>query len=100
MTDDWQLNKSGVPSVDRVNGSPTSHAGHERIRLMDSNAFQLQLATMPAIDDILRDGARRALQAAIEREVEEYIERNSRHLDENGHRLVVRNGHHPARKIQ
>jgi putative transposase len=67
---------------------------------MDSNAFQLHLATLPAIDDILRDGARRALQAAIEREVEEYIERNSQHRDENGHRLVVRNGHHPARKIQ
>jgi len=67
---------------------------------MDSNAFQLGLATVPAIDDILRDGARRALQAAIEREVEDYIERNSGHLDENGHRLVVRNGHHPARKIQ
>jgi transposase-like protein len=67
---------------------------------MDSNAFQLHLATVPALDDILRDGARRALQAAIEREVEEYIERNSQHRDEHGHRLVVRNGHHPARKIQ
>ena len=66
---------------------------------MDSNAFQLHLATVPVIDDILRDGARRALQSAIEREVEEYIERNSRCLDERGHRLVVRNGHHPARKI-
>jgi hypothetical protein len=60
----------------------------------------LGLAIAPAIDDILRDGARRALQAAIEREVEEYIERNSGHLDTDGHRLVVRNGHHPARKIQ
>jgi transposase-like protein len=67
---------------------------------MDSNAFQLQLATTPAIDDILRDGARRALQAAIEREVDDYIQRNSEHRDEKGHRLVVRNGHHPARKIQ
>ena len=67
---------------------------------MDSNAFQLHLATVPVIDDILRDGARRALQAAIEREVEEYIERNSRQVDQAGHRLVVRNGHHPARKIQ
>jgi transposase-like protein len=67
---------------------------------MDSNAFQLHLATVPAIDDILRDGARRALQAAIEREVEEYVERNSQHRDELGHHLVVRNGHHPARKIQ
>jgi putative transposase len=67
---------------------------------MDSNSFQLHLATVPVIDDILRDGARRALQAAIEREVEEYIQRNSQHLDDSGHRLVVRNGHHPARKIQ
>jgi putative transposase len=66
---------------------------------MDSNGFALGLAIVPAIDDILRDGARRALQAAIEREVEEYIERNKDHLDEAGRRLVVRNGHHPARKI-
>jgi putative transposase len=67
---------------------------------MDSNAFQLRLATVPVLDDILRDGARRALQAAIEREVEEYIEQNKAHMDENRRRLVVRNGHHPARKIQ
>ena len=67
---------------------------------MDSNAFQLRLATVPVLDEILRDGARRALQAAIEREVAEYIERNGQYLDDQGHRLVVRNGHHPARKIQ
>jgi putative transposase len=67
---------------------------------MNSNVFQLHLASVPAIDDILRDGARKALQAAIEREVEQYIQRSSDHLDERGHRLVVRNGHHPARKIQ
>jgi transposase-like protein len=66
---------------------------------MDSNAFQVQLATVSVLDDILRDGARRALQSAIEREVEEYIQRNKDHLDEEGRRLVVRNGHHPARKI-
>ena len=45
---------------------------------MDSNAFQLHLATAPAIDDILRDGARRALQAAIEREVDDYIRAEQR----------------------
>jgi transposase-like protein len=67
---------------------------------MDSNSFQLHLATVPVIDDILRDGARLALRAAIEREVDEYIQRNSQHVDDAGHRLVVRNGHHPARKIQ
>jgi transposase-like protein len=79
----------------------------ERIRLMNSTAFfpdrqnvALALATEPTIDGILRDGARKALQAAIEREVAEYIERNSHHLDEQDHRLVVRNGYHPSRQIQ
>ena len=67
---------------------------------MDSNGFQLHLATAPALDDILRDGARRALQAAIEREVEEYVQQNKEHLDDRRRRLVVRNGYHPARAIQ
>ena len=67
---------------------------------MDSNLLQMHLATVPVIDDILRDGARRALQAAVEREVDDYVERNRQHLDSAGHRLVVRNGHHPVRKIQ
>jgi putative transposase len=67
---------------------------------MDSNAFQLHLATVPVLDDILRDGARLALQTAIEREVAEYIQTNGHHLDQEGRRLVVRNGYHPARKIQ
>lgn len=67
---------------------------------MNSNAFQLRLATVPVIDEILRDGARRALAAAIEQEVADYIQRHGGALDEQGHRLVVRNGHHPARRIQ
>ena len=48
---------------------------------MDSNAFQLHLATAPLLDDILRDGARRALQAAIEEEVDDYIQRHRQHLE-------------------
>jgi transposase-like protein len=67
---------------------------------MNSNAFQLHLATVPALDDILRHGAQRALQSAIEREVQEYIDRHGDRVDDQGRRLVVRNGHHPSRKIQ
>jgi putative transposase len=67
---------------------------------MDCNSFQMHFATVPVIDDILRDGARRALQSAIEREVEDYVQRHSQQVDDQGHRLVVRNGHHPVRKIQ
>jgi transposase-like protein len=100
VVDDWQLNKSGVPSVNRVKRFTIVPHGTEKIRLMDSNAFQLRLATVPVLDDILRDGARLALQTAIERELREYIERNRHHVDEEGHRLVVRNGYHPTRTIQ
>jgi transposase-like protein len=49
--------------------------------------MQLRPATVPALDDILREGARRALQAAIEREVEEYVEQNKEQLDEQRRRL-------------
>jgi putative transposase len=63
-------------------------------------SLALALATEPTIDAILRDGARRALQDAIEREVAEYLERNRQHTDECGRRLVVRNGYHPKRSIQ
>jgi len=67
---------------------------------MNSNTFQLHLATVPVIDDILREGTRRALQVASEQEVEQYIQRHADRVDAAGHRLVVRNGHHPARNLQ
>jgi len=51
---------------------------------MDSNLLQMHLATVPVIDDILRDGASRALQSAIEREVDGYIERNYQQVDSGG----------------
>ena len=50
-----------------------------------------------ALDELLHEGARRMLQYAIENEVVEYIERHQQLIDESGQRLVVRNGHLPAR---
>ncbi len=44
------------------------------------------------LDEIAREGARRLLHQALQLEVEEYIQQNSKELDEQGHRLVVRNG--------
>lgn len=52
-----------------------------------------------ALEEILRDGARKLLQEAIENEVREYIERQSDIRDEQGRRLVVRNGRMPQREI-
>ena len=38
------------------------------------------------------------LKQALENEIEEYLMKHSK-TDENGHRLVVRNGYHPQRNI-
>jgi putative transposase len=46
-----------------------------------------------------KKGARKLLQAAIENEVIDYIQFHKDRRDENGQRLVVRNGHLPEREI-
>ncbi|MBT8491315.1 MAG: IS256 family transposase [Deltaproteobacteria bacterium] len=51
------------------------------------------------LEEILREGARRLLQAAIENEVTEYLERYHHMTDAQGHRLAVRNGYLPMREI-
>jgi len=53
-----------------------------------------------ALDRIVQEGAQRMLQAAIEAEVAAYIAAHKELRDENGHRLVVRNGHQPERQVQ
>ncbi|MDF1489794.1 IS256 family transposase [Tessaracoccus caeni] len=51
------------------------------------------------LDEIVRDGARKMLAAALEAEVAAYIEAFTDELDEAGRRLVVRNGHHQPREV-
>ena len=51
------------------------------------------------IDTIVRDGARRMLAAALQAEVDSYIERFTDQRDEHGRRLVVRNGTHQPREV-
>ncbi|WP_078894350.1 IS256 family transposase [Streptomyces sp. CT34] len=51
------------------------------------------------IDEIVREGARRMLAAALEVEDNAYIAELADQRDENGRRLVVRNGHHQPRKV-
>ena len=51
------------------------------------------------LDEIVRDGARQMLAAALQAEVAAYIEQFADQVDENGHRLVVRNGSHHQRDV-
>jgi hypothetical protein len=49
--------------------------------------------------EVVRDGARQMLAAALQAEVTAYVEQIIGEVDEQGHRLVVRNGYHAEREV-
>jgi len=51
------------------------------------------------LDEIVRDGARAMLAAALQAEVAAYIDAHAGEVDENGYQLVVRNGCHREREV-
>ena len=51
------------------------------------------------IDEIVREGARRMLAEALQAEVDAYIAAFASEREENGRRLVVRNGYHQSREV-
>src|SRR5207253_1956221 len=51
------------------------------------------------LDQVVRRGAQQMLQQAIEAEVQGFLLEQDGRRDEEGKRLVVRNGYQPARKI-
>jgi len=65
----------------------------------ESNAHAPAAVGGSLLDEIVRDGARQMLAAALQAEVAAYVEDHAEQLDENGRRLVVRNGHHQPREV-
>jgi len=65
----------------------------------ESNAHAPAAVGGSLLDEIVRDGARQMLAAALQAEVAAYVEDHIDQLDENGRRLVVRNGHHQPRAV-
>lgn len=65
-----------------------------------AGSHNLSIGSRDILTDILRRGAEEMLAMAIENEVAEYIARHAHLRDGEGRRLVVRNGHLPARTIQ
>ena len=51
------------------------------------------------LDELVREGARRMLAAALEAEVDAYVSGLAGEVDEHRRRLVVRNGHAEPRHI-
>jgi transposase-like protein len=60
---------------------------------------QVEEAPKFVLEEIIRNGARQLLQLAIETEVADYITRFKNVKDEQGRRMVVRNGTSPERNI-
>jgi hypothetical protein len=65
----------------------------------DKTADAVAPVSSSLIDEIVREGARRMLAEALQAEVDDYIARFTKVRDENGHRLVVRNGSHAPRDV-
>jgi transposase-like protein len=55
--------------------------------------------TWSVLEQVARDGARKMLQLALENEVDEFIAKYSNLRDENGKKVVTRNGFMPQRQI-
>lgn len=55
--------------------------------------------TLGALEALVREGARKVLQAALEAEIDEHLARFKDLVDDEGKRLVVRNGSMPERTV-
>lgn len=62
-------------------------------------AFRQHFEDRSPLDELVREGARRMLQEAINAEVETFIDAHRTRVDDQGRRLVVKNGSLPAREI-
>ncbi len=51
------------------------------------------------LDDVVREGARRMLAAALEAEVDAYLAELADERDQRGRRMVVRSGHAQPRQV-
>jgi putative transposase len=55
--------------------------------------------TWSVLEQVARKGAQKMLQLALENEVEEFIQKHSTLTDENGKKVVTKNGYMPQRDI-
>ena len=101
MDEFWKAEDSGIPLVGETN-QPDHHDRAKR------NAAMLKVVPMKSemrqdfelsLDEIAREGARRMLMHALNQEVEEYIQSHKDQVDEQGRRLVVRNGVSKSRTV-
>lgn len=84
--------------MSKVTKRESSHPEGES-QSTDVVRFPTAESARSVLDELVRQGAQRMLQAAIDAEVEEFLLTHDGRRDGRGNRQVVRNGHLPPRKI-
>jgi putative transposase len=69
------------------------------LTVVAQDGSEKQQEPVSLLDQLVRDGARQMLSAALRAEVADYIEQFADVRDDTGHRLVVRNGYHDERAV-
>ncbi len=79
--------------------TPEALSGPEGAFDSEAVAFRAQFGEASPLDELVRTGAQRMLQLAIETEVNDFLVEHAERRDAAGKRLVVGNGSLPKRKI-
>ena len=69
------------------------------LKVLDNEVATEEQAEGPTLDELAREGARRMLMKALAVEVAQHVDEHADDRDEQGRRLVVRNGQAQARKV-
>ena len=77
----------------------TRIAAFEEVPEGEMLAFREQFEQRSPLDELVRTGAQKMLQKAIEDEVQQFLSEQAERVDDQGRRLVVGNGHLPAREL-
>ncbi len=99
LTDHMQDPPTGSRPIPQRSAAATCTAGWEGTPVLSVVSNDGTTETGSLMDDIVREGARRMLAAALEAEVNQYIAELVGERDEVGRRLVVRNGRHRERTV-
>lgn len=68
--------------------------------ILQWNLEKSTTASADFFENLVQESARKMLAAALESEVDQFIQKHRHKLDADGHRTVVRNGYMPEREIQ
>ena len=69
------------------------------LKVLDNEVATEEQAEGPTLDELAREGARRMLMKALAVEVAQHVDEHADDRDEQGRRLVVRNGQAQARNV-